>query len=234
MRKWFCLVLLCALLVPTAGIRAGDLDKPLGADSARSINIDLGNIRADTTYASEIGFFGLLFTSTEDTKIGFGGAVLYDYLRFAPLVLRGGVQVGRSQINTDEMLGADFVTLGFDVDVLFHPVDRGFRPYAGLGLTLYYNFWPTDRGPRGWIGPYDEYTPSAYDYGTGLAPHVRAGGKYGLSRTVSLALDFKYTYARPSAEITLRYDLTGDEQLQTVRYDQRVATLMIGVAIRLD
>jgi len=233
-RNWFCLIVSSALVLPTAGLGAVGLDKPVGPDSSRSISIDLGDIPADTTRASEIGLLGLLFTSTDDTKVGFGGAVLYDYLRYAPLVLRGGVQIGRSRIDTDELLEADFVTIGFDVDVLFHPVGRRFRPYAGLGLTLYHNFWPTDRGPRGWIGPYDEYTPSAYDYGTGLAPHIRAGGKYGLSRRVSLALDFKYTYSRPSAEITLRYDLTGDERLQKVRYDQRVATLMIGVAIRLD
>jgi len=217
-----------------AGTRAAGLDKPVGPDSSRSISIDLGEITADTTHASEISFFGLLFTSTDDTKVGFGGAVLYDYLRYAPLVLRGGVQIGRSQINTDELLEADFVTIGFDADVLYHPMAGRFRPYAGLGLTLYHNFWPTDRGPRGWIGPYDEYTPSAYDYGTGLAPHARAGGKYGLSRKVSLAIDVRYSYARPSAEITLRYDLTGDEQLQKVRYDQRVATVMLGVTIKLD
>jgi len=234
MRNWLCLIVSSALVLSAPGARAEGLDKPVGPDSSRSISIDLGDITADTTQASEIGLLGLLFTSTEDTKAGFGVAVLYDYLRYAPLVLRGGVQIGRSQINTNELLEADFVTIGFDVDVLYHPVGRRLRPYAGLGLTLYHNFWPTDRGPRGWIGPYDEYTPSAYDYGTGLSPHVRAGGKYGLSRKVSLAADFKYTYARPSAEITLRYDLTGDEQLQKVRYDQRVATLMLGVTIRLD
>ena len=229
-------VCVCWLLLLTCGgtpaFADGTGDRE-ATDSVRAIEMQLNDLKPDSASHSEIVICGLGTTSTDDTKAGYGAAVLFDYARFEPVVLRAGLQVVRSQINTDKLHQADFLAFAFDLSCLISPGRHRFRPYAGLGVTIYTNLWPTDRGPTGWIGPYDEYTPSEYDYGSSLAAHLRAGNKLRVSRKVSVCFDLKCTYSRPTADITLRYDQIDQELHQAVKYDQRIFTLLLGFSIRI-
>jgi hypothetical protein len=234
MMKWFELRTMAALLILCAVAAQGQDFGTGRKDSSRAtVELSLTELGRDSLSHSEVGLYLLYVTPTDDTDPGFGGALFFDYIKFKPLVLRGGLQIFRSEINASGLVDADFLSIGFDGSLLFSPGTGKVQPYAGGGLTVYYNTWPSDRAPRTWIGPYDDYTPSSYDYGSSLAAHVRAGGKLSISRRVALAMDLKYTYSRPTADVTLRYDLTGDEQIQRVRYDQRVLAILFGVSLGL-
>jgi hypothetical protein len=194
-RSILILFLIC-LSTAIASERGGN--KP---DSTRTtIDLRLDSVVNPVHYPQEFTVAALYATGTADVTQSYGGALILDYMRFSPLVLRGAFQCSKLRATVADVDRHDVVAFEIDADALIHASGGRMRPYVGAGLTYYSNSSPLKEGPKNYGGPYDEMTPISYDFGSGFAAHVRCGVKVHVVKAISLYLDARYSATTPQVE----------------------------------
>ncbi|MFH1373647.1 MAG: hypothetical protein ABII79_07625 [bacterium] len=219
-------------MLPAPGrtaIAAGD-GGDARARGERVIRMSLPQTNADTSSNFEAGTALVFVPATDDISEGYGLAVVIDYTRLSPLILRGVPQVFWYELNLADLPKQKFASLSADVDLLLRVPGSEVRPYFGGGFSAYSNMWPTDEPATGESAPYDDATLESYhDFGQGLAWHLRAGSDFRFSQRVWLRLDFKYSYARPELDLEIIDQVTGENSRRARQYDMTGPTVMLGV-----
>jgi len=181
----------------------------------------------------QVGLMGGFLSGSNDNNAGYGGALLIAYDRFTPFILRLTPNIYWSEFERI-IPGENIVSFNLDFDLLVSSSFDCFKPYAGLGLNYYNNSWPTDE-PAGLheFGPYDQLTKSAqYDYGDGIAHHLRFGLQLITDWKVDFILDFKLTNIK--AEMPVIYQYTnGEEEQGYVDYKLNPLSIYLGISSRI-
>lgn len=182
----------------------------------------------------QFGIMGNLSSGSSDLKNGYGGALLSAYNRFSPVVLRfipNGYWTKFERI----LPGDNFISINLDLDILLSSSFEIFRPYSGFGLNFYSNTWSADK-PAGLheFGPYSELTQSAfYDYGKGIAPHLRLGLQIVTERKINFIIDVKITNIKSEIPVIYHYN-NGEERQGTVTYKLNPISLYLGIITQID
>ena len=181
----------------------------------------------------QVGILGLLSTGSDDNKNGYGGALLLAYDKFCPVVLRLTPHLYWSEFERI-LPGENILSLNADLDMLFISSFGYFKPYAGLGINYYNNYWPTDEPVRKYeIGGYDEFTQTIkYDYGSGWAQHLRAGIQIVTDLNLSFVLDLKFTNIRTEMPVLYHYS-NGDERKGYATYKLNPISIYFGITTRI-
>ncbi len=181
----------------------------------------------------QIGAMVSFAMGSDDNKTGFGGALLISYDRFCPVVLRFTPQLYWTEFERI-LPGENILSLNADLDVLISPLTDNFKPYAGIGLNYYNNYWPTDKPVQKYqIGGYDEFTQTIkYDYGSGWAQHLRTGIQIVTDWNLSFILDLKFTNIRTEMPVIYHYS-NGDERKGYATYKLNPISIYFGITTRI-
>ncbi|MEW6412004.1 MAG: hypothetical protein AB1483_05955 [Candidatus Zixiibacteriota bacterium] len=172
-----------------------------------------------------------LFTTKSDgigNGFGIGFTGFFDNLR--PLVARAGIDIVISSLDIENLPEADFVVLSPTLDLTLRRPAGRLRPYAGVGISLYFNHLYLDEPADISISGYDSTTQAQQiDMGWGITPHLRLGLVIPVGKKQHLVVDFRLMSASHDADISYRDRYTGDEWEGTVNY--RVPSVWISVGI---
>lgn len=207
------------------------LDVPY-SDSTRQRKIDFEYPPKDSIKYIEATIGPLWTASTDDIKSGFGGTFILDYTRFSPAIIRGDLQLTWHKFKDSLFENARFVALLVELDILFRPDFEFVRPFAGAGLSFYYNSYPSEEYCGEFtLGPYDESHTCNYEYGSGFTGNLVAGSIFRITDRLGIALQGKYIFARPGFEYTL-YEFPDEESKVKDSYSMRNFTVMFGLNIK--
>ncbi len=207
------------------------LDVPY-SDSTHQKKIDFEYPPKDSIKYIEASLGPLWGSSTDDIKSGFGGTFILDYTRFSPVLIRGDMQLTWHKFKDSLFENAKFVSLLVELDFILRPDFEFIRPFAGAGLSFYYNSYPADEYCGEFtLGPYDESHTCNYEYGSGLTGNLVAGSIFRITNKLGILIQGKYLFARPGFEYVL-YDPSDGESKVKDSYNMRNFTIVLGLNIK--
>jgi len=179
------------------------------------------------------GILGLISMGSEDIKNGYGASLLLAYDRFHPVVIRVIPQVYWTEF--ERVFPEDNIaSISVDLDLLINPLKDNIKPYLGVGLSYYKNYWPTDEPAKKYeIGPYDEYTQTLeYNYGSGSAHHFRTGVQIITDINLSFILDLKFTNINTEIPIIFHH-INGETSRRLTTYKLNPISIYLGIITRI-
>jgi hypothetical protein len=208
-------------------VSIGDRQEYQFPDSQRTFELSLEPV--DSAAAFEFAVGGLVRSSTDDVKTGYGASVWVDYSRFSPLVLRASIDVTWYEAQKPAVQGLDLTGFHIDLSAVFRPFHTRVRPLIGGGLSFYGNHMEDNPGlPVGDV--YEEGIYYQNEARTGFGLHIRGGVDVRLTTKTRISMDLKYAFVRPEIEYVWTDQVTQVEKRDIVKLDMQTLSAFLGVS----
>ena len=182
----------------------------------------------------QFGLAPMINSSSDDARTGYGGSIFFEYDKLKPYTFQAVLGVYWSKFERI-FPGQKILSLNFDLDALYRPTIGRLQPYAGGGVGVISNSWPTGEPDSSYsLGGYDERTPTEnLDFGTSLAVHLRTGAMFRLSRDLSLFADCRLTTTGVDMTVIRTVFPSMQSYDETVHYNVGAVALKLGIVIRV-